>query len=98
VLFGASVLAPLFFFSMPYLQRVLDHRPQEAGLAYLPMAQASLSGAAIASRVMSRTLDGSYVRDVLGPFVLLGFGPVIAALIAAATDRSGRRRPVSPPG
>jgi len=34
------------------------------------------------------SVDGSYVGDVLGPFVLLGLGlgPAIAALTAAATD------------
>jgi MFS family permease len=34
------------------------------------------------------SVNGSYVSDVLGPFVLLGFGlgPVITALTAAATD------------
>lgn len=112
VMFGASVLVPLFFFSTLYLQRILGYAPQEAGLAYLPMAVASFLGAAIASRIMGRTgsgpvliaallagtlgmfglaqasVDGSYVRDVLGPFLLLGLGlgPVIAALTAAGTD------------
>ena len=115
VMFGASVLVPLFFFSTLYLQRVLDYSPQVAGLAYLPMAVASLSGAWIASQVMSRagagpvliaallagtlgmfgfaqaSVDGAYVGDVLGPFVLLGLGlgPVIAALSAAGTDGVG---------
>ena len=112
VMFGASVLVPLFFFSTLYLQRILSYSPQEAGLAYLPMAVASFLGAGIASRVMSRTgpgpvliaallagtlgmfglaqasVNGGYVSDVLGPFVLLGLGlgPVITALTAAATD------------
>jgi len=112
VMFGASVLVPLFFFSTLYLQRILGYSAREAGLAYLPMAVASFSGAWIASRVMSRTgpgpvliaallagtlgmfgmaqvsVDGGYLSDVLGPFVLLGLGlgPVIAALTAAGTD------------
>jgi predicted MFS family arabinose efflux permease len=58
LLFGASVLTPLFFFSTLYLQRVLGYSAQEAGLAYVPMAVASILGAAIASRVMSRTGPG----------------------------------------
>jgi EmrB/QacA subfamily drug resistance transporter len=117
VLFGASVLVPLFFFSTLYLQRILSYSPQEAGLAYLPMAAASFLGAGIASRVMSRTgpwpvliaallagtlgmfglarasANGSYVGDVLGPFVLLGLGlgPVITALTAAATGRAAEQ-------
>jgi hypothetical protein len=35
------------------------------------------------------SVNGTYVSDVLGPFVLLGLGlgPVITALSAAATDR-----------
>jgi hypothetical protein len=37
LLFGASVLTPLFFFSSLYLQRVLGYSAQEAGLAYVPM-------------------------------------------------------------
>jgi sugar phosphate permease len=113
VMFGASVLVPLFFFSTLYLQRVLGYSPRAAGLAYLPMAVTSFAGAGFASRVMSRTgpgpvliaalvagtlgmfglaqapVDGEYVRDVLGPFVLLGLGlgPVITSLSAAATER-----------
>jgi len=112
-MFGASVLVPLFFFSTLYLQRVLGYSPQEAGLAYLPMAVTSFSGAAITSQITSRTgpgpvlivallagtlgmfglaqvsVDGSYISDVLWPFLLLGcgLGPVIAALSAVATDR-----------
>lgn len=111
-LYGASVLVPLFFFSTLYLQRILGYGAADAGLAYLPLCAASFGGAALASRIMSRTgpgpvliaglatgtlgmlglarapLDGSYAGDVLGPFVLLGFGlgPVIAALTATATD------------
>jgi EmrB/QacA subfamily drug resistance transporter len=69
VMFGASVLVPLFFFSTLYLQRVLGYSPQEAGLAYLPMAVASFSGAWIASHVMSRT----------------GHGPVLIAALLAGT-------------
>jgi hypothetical protein len=118
-MFGASVLVPLFFFGTLYLQRVLDFNPQEAGLAYLPMAATSFAGASIASRIMAHAgpgpvlivalsagtvgmfglarapVDGSYLSDVLGPFLLLGcgLGPVITALSSLATWKAAAFSP-----
>ena len=70
-------LVPLFFFSTLYLQRILSYSPQEAGLAYLPMAATSFLGAGIASRVMSRT----------GPWPVL-----IVALLAGTLGMFGLAR------
>ncbi len=80
VLFGASVLVPLFFFVTLYLQQVLGYTPQEAGFAFLPIGVGSFVGAGIASNVMNRVgprpvLVGALALQVAG---LLGFAQISA--------------------
>jgi EmrB/QacA subfamily drug resistance transporter len=76
MLVATGLLVGAFFLGSFYLQRVRGYSALHTGLAFLPVAAATIAGAATASRLVTR-LDGRVLTA--GPLTLAAAGAAVAA-------------------